>query len=256
MKRTIAFITDFGIADPYAGQMEAVTASLAPDAQLLHITHEIPPQQISIGAHVVAATVPLLPTGSVLVAVVDPGVGTGRRGLILRNANRWLVGPDNGLLTGVLGPTQVWNLNRPEYWKPTPSSTFHGRDVFAPVAAHLARYVRPDEMGCLICNAKNAPLATPQIDSGTIEGEILHVDHFGNLITNIPGHLTPPKSNTLVKIAGVRIKGVQRTYGDGHNPVALVGSWNLLEIAVPNRSAVDVLGIAVGTPISVCLTAN
>ncbi len=253
MRRIVAFITDFGADDPYAGQMEAVVASLAPDARVVHVTHGIPPQRVELGAHVVAATAPLLPRGAVLAAVVDPGVGTGRRGIILRCADRWLVGPDNGLLTAGPAPAGAWELDRPEYWRPEPAATFHGRDVFAPVAAHLASYLRPDEMASVISDPVPARARLAQAEAGEINGKVVHVDRFGNLITNVPGRLTPPGADARIEIAGAHIEGVRRAYGQGDGLLALVGSWNLLEVAVRNGSAADVLGAGVGASVRVHL---
>ena len=251
MSRIVGLVTDFGIRDPYAGQMEAVIATIAPEARVVHLTHGIPPQNVSLGGLVLAAVAPLLPPGSVLVGVVDPGVGTERRGLVLRLGGRWLVGPDNGLLTASGEPDGAWRLDRPEFWRPDPSPTFHARDIFAPVAAHLAAYLRPDAMGTLIDDPVPAPVILAAVGEDAAAGRVIHVDRFGNLITNLPAQVAPAGSDALVEIAGVRIRGIRRTYGSGTEPVALVGSWNLLEIAVPGGSAAERLGAGPGAEIRV-----
>ena len=252
MSRVVAFVTDFGADDPYAGQMDAVVASIAPRVRVVHITHNVPPQNVALGALIVAASAPLLPPGGVLVGVVDPGVGTDRRGLIVRAAGRWLVGPDNGLLLAGPAPAGVWALDRPEHWRPDPSPTFHGRDVFAPVAARLANYVRPDALGIAIHEPVAAPRLMAEVGEGTARGEVIYVDRFGNLITNLPTNVAQPESDAVIEIAGCRIEGIRRAYGDGREPIALIGSWNLLEIALPGGSAAELLGAAPGTEVLVC----
>lgn len=249
MQRLVALVSDFGTSDPYAGQMEAAVLAQAPDARVVSITHGIPPQDIALGAVVVAASLERLPPGAILVAVVDPGVGSRRRGLIVRAASRWLVGPDNGLLMGPPTIEGVWHLDRPEYWRPDPHPTFHGRDVFAPVAGHLARHVRPDAMASPIDDAIPAPATMAQTLDGMVEGRIVHVDHFGNLITNIPSASVRAVTHGVVELRGMRIDGVQPTYGSGSDPVAVVSSLGLLEIAVPGGNAAATLGAARGDPV-------
>ena len=249
MQRLVALISDFGLSDPYAGQMEAAVLAAAPDARVVSITHGIPPQDIAFGAIVVAASLEHLPTGAIVVAVVDPGVGGQRRGLIVRAASRWLVGPDNGLLLGAPAVEGVWHLDRPEYWRPDPHPTFHGRDIFAPVAAHLARHVRPDAMASPIDDALPAPDTMAQTLDGIVEGRIVHVDHFGNLITNIPSAAVHAAAHGVVELRNRRIGGVQSTYGSGSDPVAVVSSLGLLEIAVPGGSATTSLGAKRGDPV-------
>ncbi|MCY3784981.1 MAG: SAM-dependent chlorinase/fluorinase [Chloroflexi bacterium] len=249
MQRLVALISDFGTTDPYAGQMEAAVLAQAPDAQVVSITHGIPPQDIALGAVVVAASLERLSPGAILVAVVDPGVGGRRRGLIVRAASRWLVGPDNGLLMGAAAVEGTWHLDRPEYWRADPHPTFHGRDVFAPVAGHLARYVRPDAMASPIDDAIPAPETMAKTRDGTVEGRVVHVDHFGNLITNIPSAAVRAIAHGMVELGGVRIDSVQPTYGSGSDPVAVVSSLGLLEIAIPGGSAEATLAAKRGDPV-------
>lgn len=251
MSRVVAFVTDFGADDPYAGQMDAVVASIAPRARVVHITHNVPPQNVALGALIVAASAPLLPLGGVLLGIVDPGVGTDRRGLVVRAAGRWLVGPDNGLLLVGPAPAGVWALDRPEHWRPDPTTTFHGRDVFAPVAAQLANHVRPDALGSAIHDPVAAPRLVAEVREGTARGEVIYIDRFGNLITNLPASVAHPESDAVIEIAGRRIAGIRHTYGDSRDPIALIGSWNLLEIAVPGSSAAELLGVALGTEVLV-----
>ena len=249
MQRLVALISDFGTTEPYAGQMAAAVLAHAPDARVVSITHGIPPQDIAFGALVVAASLERLPKGSIVVAVVDPGVGGRRRGLIVRAASRWLVGPDNGLLMGRPAIEGAWHLDRPEYWNPDPHPTFHGRDVFAPIAGRLARFVRPEAMATPIDDPLPAPGILARSDGGSVEGCVVHVDRFGNLITNIAGAAVHAVTHGVVEIRDRRIGGVQPTYGSGSDPVAVVSSLGLLEIAAPGGSAEATLDAKRGDPV-------
>ncbi len=250
MSRVVALLTDFGLGDPYAGQVEAVLAG-ASNARIVHLTHSVPAHQIALGAHVVDASLDLLPAGAVMLGVVDPGVGTERRGLIVRRGGRWLVGPDNGLLTPACGPVEAWALHRPEAWRPTVTPTFHARDVFAPVAARLANYARPEQLGRAIDDPQRIDRPRASIDGGAARGEIVHVDSFGNLVSNVPASFVRGAWTIETRVGGLRIDGLSVTYGSGGDAVALVGSWNLLEIAVPGASAAARLGCGAGDSVMV-----
>ena len=250
MNRLVALLTDFGTDDPYAGQVAAVLAAHS-DATIVSLTHGVPAHHIQLGASIVDASLELLPTGGVLLAVVDPGVGTARRGLIVRRDGRWLVGPDNGLLTPTQGDIQCWSIDRPEAWRDTVASTFHARDIFAPVAARLANYERPDRLGSLVHDPVRVDRPSACPDGPNIRGEVLHVDAFGNLITNIPAALVQTAHMLETQVNNARIKGLATTYGTGHEPVALIGSWNLLEIAVPGGSAAQRLDCCIGDVVTV-----
>ena len=250
MNRVVALLTDFGTDDPYAGQVAAVLAAES-NAQIVSLTHGVPPHRVQLGAHIVDASLALLPTGSVLLAVVDPGVGTARRGLIVRRDGRWLVGPDNGLLTSTQGAVQCWSIDRQETWRRPVAPTFHARDIFAPIAARLANYDRPDWLGSLVQDPVQVDRATACSDGPKIRGEVIHVDTFGNLITNIPAALMQTAHMLETHVGDTRIKGLVATYGTGREPVALIGSWNLLEIAVPGGSAAVKLGRRIGDAVTV-----
>ncbi len=157
----ITLTTDFGLSDGYVGAMKGVILGIAPAAHLVDLSHEIAPQDVRQAAHVLADAVPYFPAGTVHLAVVDPGVGSARRPLLITTPRAAFVGPDNGLFTFILGTakTQAWALDQPGYWLPEISRTFHGRDIFAPVAAHLACGVPPEMLGSPITDA--APLAAP-----------------------------------------------------------------------------------------------
>ena len=238
MNRLVALLTDFGTNDPYAGQVAAVITA-ASNARVVSLTHGVPPHHIQLGAHIVDASLQFLPSGAVLLAVVDPGVGTERRGLIVRRDGRWLVGPDNGLLTPVNGDVQCWTLDRPETWRRKVAPTFHARDVFAPVAARLANFERPEWLGSPVQDPVRVDRPSACVDTPSVRGEVIHIDGFGNLITNIPAAFVQTGSMLETRVGATRIDGLARTYGDGDRPVALIGSWNLLEIAVPGGSAAE-----------------
>lgn len=250
MSRLVALLTDFGTDDPYAGQVAAVVAA-ATNARVVSLTHGVPPHHIQLGSHIVDASLSLLPTGSVLLAVVDPGVGTERRGLIVRRDGRWLAGPDNGLLTPTEGDIRCWAVDRPEIWRARVAPTFHARDIFAPVAARLANYERPEWLGSPIEDPVRIERPTARMEGPAARGEVIHVDAFGNLVTNVPASFVKTARMLETRVGGTRIEGIAATYGSGDAPVALIGSWNLLEIAVPHGSAAQELGCQIGDAVIV-----
>ncbi|HZO31454.1 MAG TPA: SAM-dependent chlorinase/fluorinase [Chloroflexota bacterium] len=274
MTRPIFFLTDFGLADTYVGVVKAVILSIAPDAQVVDLTHDVPPQDVRAGAFALLTAVPYLPEDAVVLAVVDPGVGTGRRPIAVQAAGRTYVGPDNGLLSWAIRADltpqppllrgegeQAVVLDRPRFWRPTVSATFHGRDLFGPVAAHLARGVPLAEVGspCSEIQTLPFPAVRRTIDDDgrvvTAQGEIVHVDRFGNLISNLTASDLPDEPT--VAVAGRTISELalhfQATGGasKGERLIALIGSAGLLEIAVPNGSAAAALGIGVGASVTV-----
>ncbi len=251
----ITLLTDFGTADAYVGLMKGVILGLAPDARLVDLTHAIPPQSVEIGALVLRSAVPYFPEGSIHLAVVDPGVGSGRAAVAVQTRRAWFVGPDNGLLAPAAesdGIERVIELRNPRYGLAEVSHTFHGRDVFAPAAAHLAAGVAAEELGPP--RPRLAPLAGGQeprrLEDG-LEGEVIYVDGFGNLITNIGARdLTDFRSRAVsVSIAQCSSIPLVSTYSDVAvgEPAALIGSWSQLEIAVRGGSAAQHLAAGRGT---------
>jgi S-adenosylmethionine hydrolase len=257
--RPIFFLTDFGLADTYVGVVKAIILGIAPDARIVDLTHDVPPQDVRAGAFALLTAAPYLPDDAVVLAVVDPGVGTTRRPIAVQAAGRTFVGPDNGLLSwavGTRGPDACVMLDQPGYWRPTVSATFHGRDLFGPVAAHLALGVPLAEVGSPCDGIQSLPFppvrrvhdAQGQLD--TAHGEIVHVDRFGNLISNLAAADLP--ADPVVQVAGRTIVGLSPHFQPGTDGlIALIGSAGLLEIAVPNGSAAALLGIGVGTAVSV-----
>lgn len=247
----ITLLTDFGNQDGYVAAMKGVILSRAPDVTLVDITHAIAPQAVLQAAYVLAQAAPFFPTGAIHVAVVDPGVGSARRPLAIQTSTAIFVGPDNGLFTDVLDSgavTACVHLDRPRFWRDNPSSTFHGRDIFAPVAAHLAQQVSLNILGTPINDPVRLLLPKPQRQpDGTLTGAIIHVDHFGNLISNIPAAWLSV-ARWQVHIGPATIDGIQPSFAAAPVGALLAyrGSAGTLEVAVRNGSAAQALGAEVG----------
>jgi S-adenosylmethionine hydrolase len=252
--RVITLLTDFGLEDGYVAAMKGVIASVAPEARLVDVTHLVPPQDVAFGRFRLLTAAPFFPPGTIHLAVVDPGVGTARRAVAIRSrSGSCFVGPDNGLLLGALDadpPVAAVELSDPGFWRtPTPSATFHGRDVFAPVAGHLARGVTLESLGSAL---RPEALVKLRLDPWKAvpdgaEGAIQAVDRFGNLISNVPGTALPEDGAWSASLAG-RILDGHRTYGDvpPGELVALVGSHGFVEVAVHRGDARSALGARVG----------
>ncbi len=260
----ITLTTDFGEGSPYVAEMKGVILSLQPEARIIDLTHAVPPQDIRQGALALEQTTLHFPPDSIHVAVVDPGVGTARKIVYAAIDGRHYVAPDNGLLGLVArrhAPSQIVTLTDRRYWRPVVSHTFHGRDIMAPVAAHLSLGVSPGLLGepC----AQLVPLAWPEAltDGKQVTGEVCTIDTFGNLITNIERErlrsLGPPET-LRVACRGQTICGLCRTYGEAaaEQVVALMGSHDRLEIAMVGGNAQKILGIGVGEPVTVSATAS
>jgi S-adenosyl-L-methionine hydrolase (adenosine-forming) len=251
----ITLTTDFGLADGYVGIMKGVILGIARGVHLVDLCHDIPPQDVREGVYLLEGAAPYFPEGTIHLAVVDPGVGSERRPLVVQTGRAYYVGPDNGLFTRPLAEpgVQAWELDRPEFWRPQVSSTFHGRDIFAPVAAHLANGVPPSEMGRAIADPVRLAVAGPaRAPDGAICGQVVHVDRFGNLITDVPASWVA-EGGWQCGIAGEIIMGLSGMYaaaGPGAL-LALVGSGGTLEIAERNGNAARRLGVKAGE--GVCL---
>ncbi len=260
----ITLTTDFGLGDPYVGAVKGAILSVNPGATIVDISHEVQPQAIEQAAFVLGAAWPYFPAGTIHVAVVDPGVGTQRRGIALVTGEGIFVGPDNGVLSAAL-PEETRNaaaggrqavalprgmtaylLTNERFHRWPVSPTFHGRDIFAPAAAHLALGVPPEEMG-LSVSAVTAlpPLRAVREADGSLLGRVVHVDRFGNLVTDVRGEQLPAKL-LLVEVRGRMIRGLSRTYGDRPGLLALIGSGGHLEVAVAGGSAARELGVGAG----------
>ena len=257
----ITLTTDFGTGSPYVAQIKGVILSIQAPAVLVDITHDVAPQDVRQAALVLEDATPRFPPGSIHVAVVDPGVGTDRRVLAAEIGGRYYVAPDNGLLGRFFarGPAaRVVALTKREYWLPAVSATFHGRDILAPVAAHLSLGAALDELG----EAWDQPvqLSWPQVavEKHRLQGEIIAIDTFGNLISNISQDLIAaarPAEAAVVQCGGRTISGIVAAYGQRPpgTLIALVGSSNRLEIAIVNGNAAVELRTQVGDGVSVAL---
>jgi len=277
----ITITTDFGTRDGYVGTMKGVIAGIAPDVPCIDITQEIPPKDVRSAAYVLWTALPYFPPESIHVVVVDPGVGTARRPVAARTLWGTLVGPDNGVFSYVwetAPPTRIVELSNPAYRTIAVSSTFHGRDIFSPAAAHLARGVPLDEFGLEVTNPVRLPAPALTVTDSVIAGEVIYIDHFGNVITSI-GRLVwddAPWNGALLALdpafgdapAGIINAGrvrviaagrdfgpVRRTYGEvaPGEPLALVGSEGLLELAVNRGHGAQALNLAVGAPVEIAL---
>ena len=250
----VTLTTDFGTRDPYVAAMKGVILGIAREARLVDLSHEVAAHDITEGALALEAAVPFFPAGSVHVAVVDPGVGTERRGLAVVTERARFVGPDNGLFTPFLEAAgwQAFELTAPEYRLGTVSRTFHGRDVFAPAAAHLALGVAPERLGPAIDNPVRLSWPTVRETHGAVAGTVLHVDRFGNLVTSIRAEAFESFGAIVVRISGRSLRFVG-TYGDLEPAQvgAMVGSSGRLEVAVREGSAATLLRARRGTRVVV-----
>jgi len=255
----ITLTTDFGDGSPYVAQMKGIIFTINPDATIVDITHGIAPQDIRQGAIVLSDVVESFPAGAIHVAVVDPGVGTQRSIVYLRMGEWHFVAPNNGLLSLVakrFPPTTKIEITNRQYWREEISSTFHGRDIMAPVAAHLSLGLDPLKLGDEVEKLQRLTIPEIQFDSNTITGTVVSFDHFGNLITDIPADLLEDarkKGSLEIRCGSYVISNLVRTYGDAAplTVAGLVGSSRMLELSVVGGNAAQRLGIDVGEPVSV-----
>ncbi|MEN8376622.1 MAG: SAM-dependent chlorinase/fluorinase [Gemmatimonadota bacterium] len=259
MNSPVTLLTDFGTRDGYVAAMKGVIATIAPGAQLIDAGHDIQPGDIAGAAWALRRYWALFPPGAVHLAVVDPGVGTDRRAIAARVAGRYFVAPDNGLLSWVLGETDLEaavSLDRARFRRPEVAPTFHGRDIFAPAAAHLAAGVPLSELGSPLIHPVRLDLPRAIHRGNEVEGRVVQVDRFGNLITDVPGEwvrglLEAGPVRTLVGRAEAGT--IRTTYGDADSgeTLALIGSDDTVEVAVRDGRAADKLKVGLGTPVIV-----
>ena len=260
MPKIITLLTDFGLKDGNVGVMKGVIWGLAPQVQIADLSHHIGPQNVPEAALILLRSAPYFPTGSIHVVVVDPGVGTLRRPLAARIGEQYFVGPDNGVVSMWLAQAEVQgmpirfvHLNRPQYWLAEVSHVFHGRDIFAPAAGHLAAGVALAGLGEAITDPLRLEFAQPERSAAGWRGEVIHIDHFGNISTNIRlEHLGKP-GRVQVRLGEAVIDGLVDTFGERlpGSLVALYGSTGNLIVAVVNGSAAGLLGSRVGDPVDV-----
>jgi S-adenosylmethionine hydrolase len=272
----IAILTDFGYSDPFVGIMKGVITKIAPRAPIIDITHRIPAGDILRGAVILWQSRGFFPAGTIFLSVIDPGVGFNRRGIIVLTENQLFVGPDNGIFTFILGKEfEVWELKDPNFQLPKPGTTFHGRDIFAPAAAHAANGIKGSQFGPSVGEIIRIPDPRLQIKSNQIEGEILYSDQFGNLLTSLGKwnstdrenyYLEPwldrgeilteeitvaSKQGTLIIPNGQHLSWVD-TFVDipDGDCAMLVGSSGLVEIAANRSRASELLKLSSGDPVT------
>lgn len=261
----ISLITDFGLDDEYVGLMKAVILGIDPLARLVDVSHAVEPRDVVHAAFLLESSYRHFPPGSIHVAVVDPGVGTRRALLYLDADGHRFLAPDNGVLSLVMDPLRPATLRRldnPALWRPRVSATFHGRDILAPAAAHLSKGLDARELGPELDPADIALLAdlrAKRSPDGDIVGRIVHIDRFGNLVTNIDAAILMPSGGfaherpAAIRLAGQTIVGLRRTYADvkAGRPVAIIGSRGYLEIAVCCGSARSYFNACQGDAVAV-----
>jgi S-adenosylmethionine hydrolase len=255
----IALLTDFGTRDHYAGTMKGVVLSICPDVTLVDISHDIPAHDITAGALELAASYRYFPSGTIFLVVVDPGVGSARRGMAAEAGDYRFVAPDNGVLSLVLDelpPRRVVELTERRYARPTVSRTFEGRDRFAPAAAWLAKGVELTALGRPAASPQRLELPKPRQGGDGLEGEVLRVDRFGNLVTNIDRatfEKAAGRDPIVVEIGNRQVSKVVSTYADAPagELCALFGSTDHLEIAAAGASAATLLAVSRGALVHV-----
>jgi hypothetical protein len=260
MTRIITMMTDFGMKDGFTAVMKGVILKINPEVTLIDVSHLISPQNVREAAVVFNRGAGYYPDGTIHICVVDPGVGTARRPMAARFGTQTYVGPDNGLITLMHAraqregwPMVFYHLDQPQYWLPEVSNIFHGRDIFSPVAARLALGLPLESVGSPIADPVLLPISPVETTSNGLRGEIIHIDHFGNIATNIRAADLNGLGEVTVRVRKADIRGLVRTFGDRPvgELVALINSVGELSLAVVNGDAAGRLGAQVGDKIEV-----
>ncbi|MCY3549480.1 MAG: SAM-dependent chlorinase/fluorinase [Candidatus Poribacteria bacterium] len=265
--RIITLTTDFGIRDTYVGIMKGVILGINPNVQVVDLTHAIPPQDIYEAAFSIYAAHSYFPRGTIHVIVVDPGVGSDRRAIVCQTDNAFFVCPDNGVLSYLLQstenearpPVNAVEIQNKAYYLPEVSNTFHGRDIFAPIAAHLSLGIPLEDIGPPVQTLVQLPIQAPELSGNTLTGQIVKIDRFGNAITNISESAiaglesasTGEISAYEIRIGSIRLNRFNRVYAESGvgKPLAIIGSSGLLEIAINSGNAKESLGLKWGDPV-------
>ena len=260
MRNIITLTTDFGLQDYYVSAMKAVILGIAPDVRLIDISHEIPSQDIMAGSWVLKNSSLLFPSGTVHLVVVDPGVGTDRNPVAVKVRDHYFVGPDNGIFSLITEEHnyEAVKLDNDQFWREETSNTFHGRDIFAPVAAHLSRGEPLSELGSTIDELVTYRWAVPVADKDGVQGWVIHIDKFGNLVTNLSELLIDEvvgERDIKIYLGNTILDEIVSTFGavpEGE-PAAFIGSSGMLEIGINKGNAAEMLGVQKGAQISIVL---
>jgi S-adenosylmethionine hydrolase len=262
----ITLLTDFGTQDYFVAAMKGVILSLNPAVQIVDITHEVPPQDIEAAAFNLLACYRDFPSGTIHVAVVDPGVGSSRRAIVIECANQLFVGPDNGLFSWICereGKHKARHVTNEAFLREHVSTTFHGRDVFAPIAAHLSHGTAPDELGALVLNMVSLDGLDPKVTNDGVEGRIIHIDRFGNCITNLTadhfgGRLGAGASLNVnqQRVTGFREFFSQTKPRSDEKIFMILGSAGFIEIAAQNASAASLLNVRRGDRVALAVSSK
>jgi len=263
-KKIITLLTDFGTKDGYVGAVKGVIKRINPQAEIVDVTHDIDSYDVLGAAFALNNFYKYFPKETIHLAVVDPGVGSVREPILIRTKDFFFIGPDNGIFSFIYQRediTDIIIISNKKYFLAEPSSTFHARDIFAPVTAYLSLGIKTDEFGSPAKECMKFILPQPQSEGKSLKGEIIHIDHFGNLITNIPADLLDKKKNVEIRVGKRRIKGISRSYfeiketcserSESKRLGALIGSSDFLELAVNQGSAQAFLKAKVGDRIRI-----
>jgi len=253
----ITLSTDFGLEDPYVGAMKGVILSINPGVRVIDIAHQLPAYHIVRAAYLLREVCPRFPRGTIHVAVIDPGVGGQRRPVLLQIDDRFYVGPDNGIFGLLLGDFTLqgaWRLDNPKFFLPSVSQTFHGRDIFAPVAAHLAAGIPPASFGPTLTDPVCQPFPLPKEEAAELRGQVVWVDRFGNCITNLADEVVSrwvEGASYVIQAASKRMTLISTSYESTPKgeALALFNSLGFLEIACNQAPANRTLGLAEGDPV-------
>ena len=256
----ITLTTDFGLHDAYVAATKGAMLAVAPDVSLVDVSHQILPQDVASGAYILFSAYRYFPAGTVHLAVVDPGVGSARRAIAVETPDYRFVGPDNGLFSGVFQRERKWNvveIRNAAFFRSTVSPTFHGRDIFGPVAAHLCSGVPVAKLGPPVTDPIRLDFWTVQERDDVVVGRIVHVDRFGNAISNV-GRRRVGDGEVCVRVGENLFEGICRTYTDVPEGEALVlyGSEDTLEVAINRGNAAGKLGLRRGDRVTVDLTSH
>ncbi len=259
-EKIITLTTDFGLQDYYVGALKGVILNIAPDVRFVDISHDIPAQDIMAGAWVVQNSAHLYPEHTMHLVVVDPGVGTERKPVALKIGGHFFVGPDNGIFSLLTENEhfEAVHLTNSDFWHSPPSPTFHGRDIFAPVAAHLSCGVKLQELGEPLDKLKTLRWASPIADKDGLQGWIVHIDKFGNLVTNLSASVIDEvigDKSVKLYVGNTILTEIVETFGSvvAGEPAAYIGSSGMLEIAINKGNAQEMLGVKKGVQISLVL---